>query len=89
MKAIEDGADTLFDIVAYTYANVDRSFWIPAASNVRLHVDHLAQQDKLPEVIFIIILPIQNMTELFHIFSQMCVHVGSWVGNSGKERDFE
>lgn len=52
MKAIEDGADTLFDIVAYTYANVDRSFWIPAASNVRLHVDHLAQQDKLPEVIF-------------------------------------
>lgn len=49
LKAIEDGANTLFDIVAYTYADVDRSFWIPAASNVRLHVDHLAQQDKLPQ----------------------------------------
>lgn len=49
LKAIENGAQSLFDIVAYTYANVDRSFWIPAASNVRLHVDHLACQDKLPK----------------------------------------
>lgn len=51
MKAIENGAQTLFDIVAYVYSEVDRRFWIPAASNVRLHVDHLAQQDKLPKVI--------------------------------------
>ncbi|PON59016.1 Metallo-beta-lactamase [Trema orientale] len=49
VKAIENGAQTLFDIVAYVYSEVDRRFWIPAASNVRLHVDHLAQQDKLPK----------------------------------------
>ncbi|CAA0809029.1 Metallo-hydrolase/oxidoreductase superfamily protein [Striga hermonthica] len=48
-KAIENGAKTLFDIVSYTYADVDRSLWIPAASNVRLHVDHLAEQNKLPK----------------------------------------
>ncbi|KAM1081968.1 hypothetical protein ACFX13_021033 [Malus domestica] len=49
LKAIENGAETLFDIVATVYSEVDRRFWIPAASNVRLHVDHLAQQDKLPK----------------------------------------
>ncbi|KAF8390105.1 hypothetical protein HHK36_024627 [Tetracentron sinense] len=49
LKAIEGGAETLFDIVAKTYSDVDPSFWIPAASNVRLHVDHLSQQDKLPK----------------------------------------
>ncbi|GJR23866.1 metallo-hydrolase/oxidoreductase superfamily protein [Tanacetum coccineum] len=48
LKAIEAGSNTLFDIVAYTYADVDRAYWIPAASNVRLHVDHLAHQNKLP-----------------------------------------
>ncbi|KAL7171163.1 hypothetical protein ACSBR2_035916 [Camellia fascicularis] len=47
LKSIENGAKTLFDIVSYTYADVDHSLWIPAASNVRLHVDHLAKQDKL------------------------------------------
>ncbi|PIN14994.1 Glyoxylase [Handroanthus impetiginosus] len=49
LKAIQDGAKTLFDIVAYTYADVDRSLWIHAASNVRLHVDHLALQNNLPK----------------------------------------
>ncbi|KAL0430163.1 UNVERIFIED_CONTAM: Hydroxyacylglutathione hydrolase [Sesamum radiatum] len=49
LKAIQEGAKTLFDVVAYTYAEVDRSLWIHAASNVRLHVDHLALQNKLPE----------------------------------------
>ncbi|XP_007044268.2 PREDICTED: uncharacterized protein LOC18609192 isoform X1 [Theobroma cacao] len=49
LKAIENGAETLFDIVANVYSGVDRSFWIAAASNVRLHVDHLAQQKKLPK----------------------------------------
>lgn len=48
LMAIENGAKTLFDIVAYTYADVDRSLWFYASSNVRLHVDHLAVQDKLP-----------------------------------------
>ena len=52
MKAIENGAETLFDIVAEVYSEVDRSVWIPAASNVRLHVEHLAQQEKLPKVTF-------------------------------------
>ncbi|OIT08806.1 hypothetical protein A4A49_45230, partial [Nicotiana attenuata] len=50
LKAIENGAKTLFDIVSYTYAEVDRSLWFYASSNVRLHVDHLALQDKLPNV---------------------------------------
>lgn len=52
LKAIENGAETLFDIVANVYSDVDRRLWIPAASNVRLHVDHLAEQEKLPKVIF-------------------------------------
>lgn len=50
MKAIESGSKTLFDIVAYTYADVDRNLWVIAASNVRLHVEHLAHQNKLPKV---------------------------------------
>ncbi|XP_073146681.1 uncharacterized protein [Henckelia pumila] len=49
LKAINDGARTLFDIVSFTYADVDRSLWFHAASNVRLHVEHLAQQNKLPK----------------------------------------
>ncbi|XP_047938254.1 uncharacterized protein LOC125185999 isoform X1 [Salvia hispanica] len=49
LKAIEEGAKTLFDIVKHTYAEVDRSLWIHAASNVRLHVDHLALHNKLPQ----------------------------------------
>ncbi|KAF9593218.1 hypothetical protein IFM89_020713 [Coptis chinensis] len=49
LKAIESGATTLFDIVAKTYSDVDRSVWIHASSNVRLHVDYLAQQHKLPK----------------------------------------
>ncbi|KAI7739987.1 hypothetical protein M8C21_004402, partial [Ambrosia artemisiifolia] len=48
LKAIEAGSNTLFDIVAYTYADVDRGLWVHAASNVRLHVDHLDHQQKLP-----------------------------------------
>lgn len=55
LKAIENGAHTLFDIVANVYSDVDRRFWIPAASNVRLHVDHLTQQNKLPKVIFVML----------------------------------
>ncbi|KAD1124712.1 hypothetical protein E3N88_43262 [Mikania micrantha] len=49
LKAIKAGANTLFDIVAYTYADVDRSIWVHAASNVRLHVDHLDHHKKLPK----------------------------------------
>ncbi|KAK7856561.1 hypothetical protein CFP56_022608 [Quercus suber] len=52
-KAIENGAETLFDIVAEVYCGFDRSVRIPAASNVRLHVEHLAEQDKLPKAISI------------------------------------
>lgn len=52
LKAIENGAETLFDIVADVYSENDRRLWIPAASNVRLHVDHLSQQDMLPKVTF-------------------------------------
>ncbi|XP_011007540.1 PREDICTED: uncharacterized protein LOC105113165 isoform X3 [Populus euphratica] len=49
LEAIENGAKTLFDIVADVYSGVDRSLWYHAASNVRLHVDHLNQQNKLPK----------------------------------------
>lgn len=61
LKSIEDGAGTLFDIVANVYSNVDRSLWFHAASNVRLHIDHLAHQDKLPKVYQIILLPLPSM----------------------------
>lgn len=50
LKAIENGAETLFDIVSKIYADVDTKIWIFASSNVRLHVDYLAYQDKLPKV---------------------------------------
>ncbi|KAI3927537.1 hypothetical protein MKW92_037871 [Papaver armeniacum] len=49
LKAMEGGAETLFDIVAKVYSDVDPSYWIPASSNVRIHVEHLSQQDKLPK----------------------------------------
>ncbi|XP_020595413.1 uncharacterized protein LOC110035521 isoform X2 [Phalaenopsis equestris] len=49
LKAIEDGAETLFDIVAKVYADVSRSLWLAASSNVKLHVDHLAYQNMLPK----------------------------------------
>ncbi|KAI4313900.1 hypothetical protein L6164_026843 [Bauhinia variegata] len=49
LRAIEGGASTLFDIVANVYSDVDRRAWFAASSNVRLHVDHLAQQHKLPK----------------------------------------
>ncbi|KAL5726407.1 hypothetical protein ACHQM5_009453 [Ranunculus cassubicifolius] len=49
LKAIESGAQTLYDILAKTYFDVDPIYWIPASSNVRLHVEHLAQQEKLPK----------------------------------------
>lgn len=49
LNAIEGGKTTLFDIVATVYKNVDRGLWFAAASNVRLHVEHLAQQNRLPK----------------------------------------
>ncbi|KAM7274491.1 hypothetical protein ACFE04_016357 [Oxalis oulophora] len=49
LKTIENGANTLVDIISQVYAEVDRSLWVPASSNVRLHVEHLAEQDKLPK----------------------------------------
>lgn len=59
LAAIEGGARTLFDIVSTVYSDVDRRAWFAASSNVRLHVDHLAQQHKLPKVIvsFLLLLP--------------------------------
>uniref|UniRef100_A0ACD5VB67 Uncharacterized protein n=1 Tax=Avena sativa TaxID=4498 RepID=A0ACD5VB67_AVESA len=49
LQSIENGAQTLFDIVSRTYADVDRKLWIPASFNVRLHVEHLNSQHKLPK----------------------------------------
>ncbi|KQK02554.1 uncharacterized protein LOC100840116 isoform X2 [Brachypodium distachyon] len=49
LKTIENGAQTLFDIVSKTYGDVDSKLWIPASFNVRLHVDHLNSQHKLPK----------------------------------------
>lgn len=50
LRAIEEGAKTLYDIVANVYSGVDRSLWVLASWNVRVHVEHLAQLDKLPKV---------------------------------------
>ncbi|ONK66390.1 uncharacterized protein A4U43_C06F7350, partial [Asparagus officinalis] len=49
LQAIESGARTLFDITAKVYADVDTKLWLPASSNVRIHVEHLAYQEKLPQ----------------------------------------
>ncbi|ONM30233.1 Metallo-hydrolase/oxidoreductase superfamily protein [Zea mays] len=49
LHSIENGAQTLFDIVSKTYSDVDRKLWIPASFNVRLHVDHLNSLHKLPK----------------------------------------
>ncbi|KAJ1282752.1 hypothetical protein BS78_03G075800 [Paspalum vaginatum] len=49
LQSIENGAQTLFEIVSKTYTDVDRKLWIPASFNVRLHVDHLNSQHKLPK----------------------------------------
>ncbi|XP_076947457.1 uncharacterized protein LOC143619400 [Bidens hawaiensis] len=67
LKAIEAGCNTLFDIVAYTYADVDRSFWVPASFNVRLHVDHLDHQKELPKEFSV--MKFQS-TCLVHFFSR-------------------
>jgi hypothetical protein len=50
LQSIENGAQTLFDIVSRTYCDVDRKLWIPASFNVHLHVEHLNSQHKLPKV---------------------------------------
>lgn len=50
LRAIENGAQTLFDITSKAYADVDKKLWIPAASNVKLHVEHLLGLNKLPKV---------------------------------------
>lgn len=55
LKAIENGGTTLFDLVSTIYKEVDRGLWFVAASNVKLHVEHLAQQHKLPEVMPMVI----------------------------------
>ncbi|KAG2595855.1 uncharacterized protein LOC120706094 isoform X1 [Panicum virgatum] len=49
LQSIENGAQTLFEVVSKTYSDVDRKLWIPASFNVRLHVDHLNSQHKLPK----------------------------------------
>ncbi|CAO2160942.1 unnamed protein product [Urochloa humidicola] len=49
LQSIENGGRTLFEIVSKTYSDVDRKLWIPASFNVRLHVDHLNSQHKLPK----------------------------------------
>ncbi|XP_031386607.1 endoribonuclease LACTB2-like isoform X2 [Punica granatum] len=49
LRAIERGAETLFEIVVKAYSRIDHSYWIPASWNVKLHVDHLALLDKLPK----------------------------------------
>lgn len=80
LKAIENGAETLFDIVSDVYSDVDRSAWIAAASNVRLHVDYLAQQDKLPEVTYsmAIYINILACTDVFQLVSFVRLHF-KWV----------
>ncbi|KAJ4752690.1 Hydroxyacylglutathione hydrolase [Rhynchospora pubera] len=49
LKSIENGASSMFDIVSDVYSDVDKKLWIAASSNVRLHVDFLNYQNKLPK----------------------------------------
>lgn len=83
LQAIENGVETLFDIVANVYSEVPRSFWIPAASNVRLHVDHLADQNKLPKVCVTIVLKIFSsymaMLILMHVSGTLFLIYGIFL----------
>ncbi|XP_038719858.1 uncharacterized protein LOC120012485 isoform X4 [Tripterygium wilfordii] len=83
LKAIENGAQTLFEIVADVYSNVDRSFWIPAASNVRLHMDHLAQQDKLPKEFSI--LRFQRSSGLYFLSRWLCSYIWSRLSSRNQK----
>lgn len=65
LKAIENGGTTLFDLVSAIYKEVDRGLWFVAASNVRLHVEHLAEMHKLPEVIFTVRLIVFDGNPIF------------------------
>ncbi|KAJ0962690.1 hypothetical protein J5N97_027812 [Dioscorea zingiberensis] len=49
LKAIEGGANSMSDIIAKSYPGLDQKLWIPASCNVKLHIDHLALQEKLPK----------------------------------------
>ncbi|KAL5553130.1 hypothetical protein UlMin_040531 [Ulmus minor] len=84
LKAIESGAKTLFDIVSNVYSEVDPRFWIPASSNVRLHVDHLAQQDKLPKDFSI--LKFQKMCALRFLSRWTCAYLTSSIQLNYKQR---
>jgi len=48
LKAIESGAETLYEVLSKAYIDVLPFMWMGASSNVRLHVEHLAYQKKLP-----------------------------------------
>lgn len=72
LKAIGSGAETLFDIISISYANVDTKLWFPASSNVRLHVEHLAYQEMLPKVAYSFYLII-FMIDLWCIFALLDV----------------
>ena len=81
LEAIENGAKTLIDIVSNIYSEVDRSLWLPASSNVRLHVEHLAQQNKLPKVIsamFVLQIYFPSNSKYKHLYSMvlvsLCIH---------------
>jgi hypothetical protein len=83
LEAIENGAKTLIDIVANVYSEVDRSLWFPASSNVRLHVEHLAQQNKLPKVIsamFVLQIYFPSNSKYKHLYSMVLVSVYSFIG---------
>ncbi|KAF3328902.1 Beta-lactamase-like protein 2 [Carex littledalei] len=49
LNSIENGARSMFHIISEVYANVDKKLWLLASSNVKLHVDYLNYQNKLPK----------------------------------------
>lgn len=49
LRAIANGAATLHDVVSTVYSDVDVKLWLHASSNVRIHVEYLAFQEKLPK----------------------------------------
>lgn len=48
LDTIERGAKTAFEIVCQAYSDTPTTMWMLALSNVKLHVDHLNELQKLP-----------------------------------------
>ncbi|XP_021842418.2 uncharacterized protein [Spinacia oleracea] len=79
LKTIENGGTTLFDLVSTIYKEVDRGLWFVAASNVKLHVEHLAQQHKLPEAMSLT--RFHGTCGLHFTINCICAYTSDWISS--------